>query len=109
MFELSRKEKNALVLISLFLFIGFCIGYIFRPQKKNIPEKVVKNFETFKIDINKATEEELVNLSGIGPALAQRIISYREKHGNFTNMEDIRQVKGIGAIKYEKIKKYIKV
>ena len=48
------------------------------------------------LDINTADVESLQTLNGIGPALAQRIIDYRDKNGPFRSLEDLLQVKGIG-------------
>jgi len=49
-----------------------------------------------KINLNTATVGELTKLKRIGPAYAQRIIDYREKHGPFERIEDLMKVKGIG-------------
>ncbi len=57
-----------------------------------------------KVSINSATKEELTTLSGIGDSKAEKIISYRNENGNFTNLEDIKKVPGIGDSIYEKIK-----
>jgi competence protein ComEA len=57
-----------------------------------------------KININAATIEELDTLPGIGPAIAQRIIDYREANGPFKTIEDITLVSGIGDATYEKMK-----
>ena len=52
-----------------------------------------------KININKAKEDELLTLPGIGIELASRIISYREQNGKFSNIEEIKKVSGIGDSK----------
>lgn len=58
-----------------------------------------------KVNINTATAEEIAeNLDGIGETIAQRIVEYREQNGNFSNIEDIKNVSGIGDSKYENIK-----
>lgn len=57
-----------------------------------------------KININKAGLEELTGLPGIGPVLAGRIIAYREEHGVFALIEDLRNVRGIGAVRLEQIR-----
>ena len=49
-----------------------------------------------KDQFDTANFEELTKLKGIGPAYAQRIIDYREKHGPFERIEDLMKVKGIG-------------
>lgn len=52
--------------------------------------------ERLYIDINSADADELLKLKGIGEILAEEILSYREKNGNFRNIEEIMNVKGIG-------------
>ncbi len=49
-----------------------------------------------RININTATETELVKLKGIGHGVAKRIIEYRQTHGEFKKPEDIRKVSGVG-------------
>ena len=61
------------------------------------------------ININTASLEQLMTLSGIGESKAKSIISYREENGNFKAIEDITKVSGIGQALYEKIKDYITV
>ncbi len=64
---------------------------------------------TTMININKANSEELQQLQGIGESTANKIIEYRKEHGEFKQIEDIKNVSGIGENKYEKIKNNIKV
>lgn len=65
--------------------------------------------ETDVININTATQTELELLPGIGPSTATKIIDYREENGKFENIEEIKNVPGIGEAKYENIKNKITV
>lgn len=62
-----------------------------------------------KVNINKASYQELDALPGIGSTKAQAIIDYRTQKGPFKTIEDIQNVKGIKAGSFSKIKDYIKV
>lgn len=61
------------------------------------------------VNINTATLEQLTELPGIGPALAEKIILYREAHGHFGTIDDIMNVSGIGPSKFEQLKNQISV
>ncbi len=62
-----------------------------------------------KININKASKEELMTLNGIGESKAVAIIDYRNKNGDFKSIEDIKNVSGIGEAAYQKIKDSITI
>ncbi|MYE89712.1 ComEA family DNA-binding protein [Candidatus Poribacteria bacterium] len=62
-----------------------------------------------RININTATSQQLQTLPRIGPALAQRIIEYRQISGGFSTVEDLTNVKGIGKKTLEKIRDNITV
>lgn len=62
-----------------------------------------------KINLNTASKEELMTLSGIGSARAEDIIRYREQHGGFRRIEDIKKISGIKDAAFEKIKDRISV
>jgi len=61
------------------------------------------------ININTASAEELATLEGIGDVIAQGIVEHRTANGPFATIEDIKNVKGIGDAKFEKIKEQIVV
>ena len=67
------------------------------------------NKEDKKVNINTANQSELDQLPGIGPSIAQKIIEYREENGNFKNIQELQNVKGIGNAKYEEIKDNVTV
>ncbi len=62
-----------------------------------------------KININKASSNELKSLAGIGDVTATKIIEYRNQNGKFKTIEEVMSVKGIGEKKFESIKNDIKV
>ena len=69
------------------------------------PEREAKTEQALKpVNINTATEEELIAVEGIGPTLAQRIVAYREEHGPFASIEELDNVKGIGMSLIENIR-----
>jgi len=62
-----------------------------------------------RININRAGLDELQQLPGIGPAYAERIISWREENGEFTTVEQLLEIRGIGERRLEQIRPLIKL
>lgn len=62
-----------------------------------------------KLDLNRATKEELTELPGIGESKAETILTYREEHGGFGSTEELKQVSGIGDATFEKLRDDITV
>lgn len=76
-----------------------------------LPDKPVSQTGTNngKVDLNKATKEELKSLNGIGDTKAESIILFRETNGFFEKVEDIKNVSGIGEATFEKLREEIQV
>ena len=114
----------------IILIVGLCVGCIAfaHPQLSGIFQSIfsgnelqkvngerivledaaVKTPELIKqvplIDLNEAGVEKLDQLPGVGPVLAERIVSYRQKNGEFTEIGELKEVGGIGSATLEKIK-----
>ncbi|WP_435819976.1 helix-hairpin-helix domain-containing protein [Micromonospora purpureochromogenes] len=61
------------------------------------------------VNLNTATLAQLDGLPGVGPVLAQRILTHRDQHGGFRSVGDLRQVEGIGDARYEQLKDLVTV
>ena len=61
------------------------------------------------VNINTASQKELISLAGIGPVKAAAIIDYRTEHGRFKTPEGLQNVKGIGPKTLEKLRDQITV
>jgi competence protein ComEA len=75
----------------------------------NLTEATSHPETVYIININTADKAELITLDGIGEVTAQAIIDHRNVNGNFTETEQIMDVKGIGPAKFEAIKEYITI
>ena len=110
MFNLERKEKSIILFLLILLIIGLSVGF----YKKSAPSIDVKanvfgpdsdvSWQAKKININEADSKDFEALHGIGEALANRILEYRSKNGNFKSIEELKKVKGIGKKLFERIK-----
>ncbi len=71
--------------------------------ERSVPEEALER-ESRPLDVNAATAEELQELMGIGPALAQAIVDYRAEHGPFASVDELLEVSGIGEGKLDAIR-----
>lgn len=122
MYEATLEQKRIVILILGLLVFGLGLNWIKKnsspclSQVSNIqeeqnlpirhPEKIYQRKKI--VSINKASELDLKTIPGIGPVLAGRIVEHRQQYGDFQNIEELTQVKGIGPKKLQKISTYIK-
>lgn len=80
---------------------GFTVG--------DTTSSITSNGAGGKLNLNRATASELDGLPGVGPVLAKRIIEYRLAHGNFTKVDELRKVSGIGPAKFGELQSFVTV
>ncbi len=78
-------------------------------SSKNIAGTQISEDETDKININIADATELDKLPNIGPARAADIIDYREAHGGFDSIEELKNIKGIGDKTFEELQDLVTI
>ena len=96
-------------LIAAALALLFALSYLLwqnrQPRTQSVAPVHAVSLEELerveRINVNTASASELDELPGIGPALAEAIIEYREAHGPFENAEELMEVYGIGEVKLE--------
>ncbi len=109
-----------LILSAVFLVIGLTAPSIPEFGKKDSTtvvftdeesgadiESVVQEEPLGKVPINTATKEQLMTINGIGESFAERIIDYREKNGDFTDLAQLKNIEGIGEKRYQKWRQYL--
>jgi competence protein ComEA len=77
------------------------------PQVSTRPGSHGKARLAAPIHLNTATEEQLEELPGVGPALAQRILDWRGEHGSFSSVGQLQEVRGLGASKFAALRNLV--
>ncbi len=104
--ELLRRSGVLASLLCVCIALGFFLGSIY-DRRSAAPVRVVTRSraaaapEAAPVDVNTADAELLETLPGIGPALARRILEYREANGPFRDLCELMNVEGIGSEVYE--------
>lgn len=103
------RSKNELLLIASALLLSVasiaavCLTH-FSPKRSGDVIFYTQEYVQGKVDINTAVEDDLTALYGIGSKRAEKIIEYREEHGDFICPWEITNVNGIGEGIYGRIK-----
>lgn len=126
-----RKPNISVLLVTTIVFAAFTLGFFWgRNQDRNeitvsVPGKVLAAPEeettavtepteetagiSFPISINQAQKHEFMALPGIGEVLADRILDYRQENGDFSSLEELLNVEGIGKKRLEEIMDFITI
>ena len=109
-FDWSDRDQRVLLILSVLVFVG--IGYQYLSWRwqgaafveiERLPERQYD----FKVDINKASWIEWMQLEGIGELMARRIEEDRKTNGPFTSVDDLDRVPGIGTVTLDTIRPWL--
>ena len=106
MFNLTSEEKQAVVFLMCVTLIGLGV-YALAKKYSGVLRFVNVRNEIIKIDANKASFDELVATRVISEHLAGKIIEYRLTSGPFRAVDGLRNIKGVGQKRVEKLKDYL--
>jgi len=111
MLPLTKQERSVLLLLSLIFLIGVTVQYAFKknPKLAHLINLIDSKHLYYKVDLNKASSDDLQRIPYIGVQTAKRIIEYKQKKGPFTNVDEIKNVKGINTKNFKKFSKYLKI
>ncbi|HEY3805679.1 MAG TPA: helix-hairpin-helix domain-containing protein [Kofleriaceae bacterium] len=79
-----------------------------QPDAAHVPKSAHKELSG-KLNLNAATEDQLMLLPKVGPAKAERIVAWRKKNGGFKRIEDLRRVKGFGYKTFKRLQPYLDI
>lgn len=74
-----------------------------------VAKKTAHHELTGKLNLNTATEEQLMLLPTVGPAKAERVVTWRKKNGSFKRTEDLRHVKGFGYKTWKRLAPFLDI
>ena len=106
----SDRDQRVLVVLALLVFMGIGIHWArWRARGENLVEieRLPARQYDFKVDINRATWVEWMQLPGIGEILARRIVADQRERGPFTRVEDVDRVPGVGAVTLDTIRPWL--
>lgn len=103
MLSLTPEEKKAILFLLVVAFCGIALNNLAK-LNCNVKKLVSPEVRLAKIDLNKISLAELLETRSLPEKTSRRIIEYRLEHGDFTSLEGLKEVKGIGEKRYEKLK-----
>ena len=106
MFSLTNEERKVFLFLAIIALAGMAINFALKINSSSA--SILKADERIaKIDINQVSLEDLLASRLIPQKLAEKIVAYRNEHGQFRDLEELREVKGIGNFRLEKLKEIL--
>ena len=111
MLHLTKQERQVLLVAGCVAFLGMSLNFLFKtnPQFLSLANALESDALYPKVDLNRATYDELLNIPCVGPVTARKIINYRLENGDFSSVDEIQNIEGLRFKNYHRIIKYLMV
>ena len=103
MFNLTQQERQVVIFLISVALAGLGINFVLK-LNSGIEKLIWADDRLTKININQAGLDELLGMKIITPKLAKSIIEYRNAKGAFRDIQELKEIKGIGDYRYERLK-----
>jgi len=103
MLNLTQEERKVILFLLAVALLGLGINFAIKVNSP-IVSVLVRDDHFAKVNLNQVNLQDLLSLTGITPKLAESIIAYRNARGAFGDIEELKEIKGIGEYRYEKLK-----
>lgn len=103
MLNLTPEERKVILFVLGLAFCGLILSNLIKANR-HIEKIIIPQVQLAKIDINRVTLNELSGIRGVPAKLARRIIEFRNLHHEFSSLEELKEIKGIGDQRCEKLK-----
>jgi competence protein ComEA len=107
--EAPVSRRTQLAALALLLVMAGLIGWRWISDRRGTRPTEMSRDLTHRIDLNRASRAELMQVPGIGPQLAERIVSHRETRGPYATVDDLNAVHGIGDAKLNLMRPWVTV
>ena len=104
------QDRRVMTVLLSVLLVWLTIEWIVVATRRPDPLLLQRGAEfqaSFRVNVNESTWVDWMQLEGIGPSLAQRIIADRKLNGPFSSIEDVRRVPGIGPTTLDRIRPWL--
>ncbi|MDD5661813.1 MAG: helix-hairpin-helix domain-containing protein [Candidatus Omnitrophica bacterium] len=108
MLNLTQEERKVMLFLVTIALVGIGSNFLVK-QFSTAKSIACLSQDLAKINLNSADKKMLMRIPGIGEKIAGRIIAYRQERVGFSNIDELRTIKGITDSKFAKIKEYLAV
>ncbi len=110
--RVASRRQRLLIFLSAVILLAGTLPRLFQASfsgrvRPNDPPGEGQDIDLRSVHVNRAGEEELAALPGIGPVLAMRIVEERSRGGDFTSPGDLERVRGIGPVRAGLLETYL--